>query len=891
MNWLTQLLRRLNYLARRKQMDADLAEEMRLHVEMRAAEVGDPAAARKQFGNETRLREKSRDAWGWSWLDSVGQDLRYGWRNLMSARGFTITAVLSLALGIGANTAIFSIVNALMLRSLPVPDPHRLVGINVGGNDHLTVPLWEAIRDHQNSFSGAFAYSSSRFDLAQEGEKRIVNGLWVSGNFFNVLGVTPERGRVFNREDDLHGVGKNGPVAVISHAFWQNQYGGAPDILGKTVKLDGHPFEIVGVTPKTFRGLEPDRLFNVAIPLGCEPMFHPDGSALTNRSWWWLQIGGRLAPGLTTAQAQERMKTVSSTIMEQTLPDWDEGGKAQYLKNTIGVKAVAGVSGAPREAKLMLFAMMGVVAMVLLIACANIANLLLARAAARAQEISVRLAIGAGRGRLIRQLLTESFLLAALGIPGGIFIAHWGSRFLARTAAPRGQALELDLSMDSHVLLFTVGIALLTGLIFGLAPALRATRISTNEVLKQTTRGSGNAGRFRLGRALVAGQVALSLTLLVAAGLFVTTLRNLWNVTLGFNSQNVLLINYDARGKVPKTQRAEHFAQIHERLLHVPGVVSAGATMITPISGMAWNGILLREGVPMPPPSEADRREMTYFNRVSPGFFETLRTPIRMGREFSDRDNLNGPRVMILGQKTARALFGDESPIGKRVQMGAGPGEPEMYEVVGVAPDSKYVRINEETRRIAYVAMTQDPNPREDRTFMVRTSTPNFDTIRPAIAAAVGEVAPGSSIEFRSLEHQVNNSLSQQRLIAGLVSFFGALALLLAIVGLYGVTAYAAAQRKGEIGIRMALGAQRGSVIWLVLRDVAIILALGSVLGIALSFGAGKLIGSLMFGVKPGDPNTLIFAALLLAIAGAIAGFIPAFRASKLDPAIALRYE
>ena len=892
MNWFSQFWRRLTYLARRKQMDADLAEEMRLHLELKTAAAGDVTVAHKQFGNVVALKEKSRDAWGWGWLDSFVQDLRYGWRNLMSARGFTITAVLSLALGIGANTAIFSIVNALMLRALPVPDPHRLVSLSVGGNTHLTVPLWEAIRDHQNSFENAFAYSPQGFDLAQEGEKRIVHGMMVSGDFFKALGVSAFRGRVFNREDDLHGPGKSGPVAVISHAFWQNHFGATPDILGKPIRLDGHQFEIIGVTPKSFRGIEPERPFNIAIPLGCEPLFHPDGSALTNRSWWWLQIGARLKPGVTAEQAQERMKAVKTAVMEQTLPDWDEGGKAQYLKNDIGVKELAGFAGAPREAKLMVFAMMGVVAMVLLIACANIANLLLARAAARAQEISVRLAIGAGRRRLIRQLLTESFLLAALGIPGGMLIAHWGSRFLSQVAAPRGQPLELDLSMDARVLLFTIAISLLTGLIFGLAPALRATRVSTNDVLKQTTRGAGSSSsRFRLGRALVAGQVALSLTLLVAAGLFVTTLRNLWNVSLGFDHQNVWAIHYDARGKVPQPQRAEHFARIHERLQQVPGVVSAGSAMLTPISGAAWNGILIPEGMKMPAPSEADRREMTYFNRVSPGFFETLKTPILMGRDFDKRDTLNTPRVMIIGQKTAQALFGNESPIGKRVKMGAGPGMDEGYEVVGVAPDSKYVRINEETRRTAYVVATQEEKPREHQTFLVRAGSRDFASLRPAIAAAITEVSPGTSIEFRSLEHQVNDSIAQQRLIAGLVSFFGALALLLAVVGLYGVTNYAAAQRKGEIGIRMALGAQRGSVIWLVLRDVAIILAIGSVIGIAMSFGAGKLIGSLMFGVKPGDPMTLAIAAFVLATAGAIAGFIPAFRASKLDPAIALRYE
>jgi predicted permease len=840
--------------------------------------------------NETKTKN---DGWSRRWLDSLAQDLRYGWRNLLSARGFTLTAIISLALGIGANTAIFSIVNALMLRSLPVPDPHRLVTLTVDGNDSLTVPLWEAIRDHQNALSGAFAYSGDRFDLAQQGEKRMVNGLWVTGEFFDVLGVPPFRGRVFNREDDLHGGGKSGPVAVISHAFWQSQYGGAADVLGKTIRLNNHPFEIIGVTPPNFRGVEAQSAFSVAIPLGCEPMFHPDGSALTNRSWWWLRIGGRLAPGLTIAQSQERLKAVAPAIMQETLPDWDAAGKAHYAKQSVAVQPSAnGFGGVNREGKAMLFAMMGVVAMVLLIACANIANLLLARAASRAQEISVRLAIGAGRARLVRQLLTESFLLAALGIPGGIFIAHWGSRFLARTTAPRGRTLELDLSMDSRVLLFTIAIALLTGLIFGLAPALRATRISANDALKQTTRGAGSSGaRFRLGRALVAGQVALSLTLLVAAGLFVTTLRNLWNVALGFNHHNVVLVNYDSRGQVPKPQRAEHFARIHQRLLQVPGVISAGAAMITPISGMAWNGNLVPEGAAMPDFNESQKREMTYFNRVSPGFFETLQTPILIGRDFNDRDTLNAPRVMVVGEKTARDLFGSESPIGKRVSMGAGPEGSEVYEIVGVAPDYKYAQINEKTRRTAFVPMAQDSNPWEGRTFLVRSASSDFQTLRPGLAAAIAEVAPGSSIEFASLEHQINSSLSQQRLIAGLVSFFGALALLLAIVGLYGVTAYAAAQRRGEIGIRMALGAQRGSVIWLVLRDVAIILAIGSLAGAAMSFGAGKLISSLMFGVKPGDPFTLLTAAIVLAVAGAIAGFVPAFRASKLDPAIALRYE
>ncbi|HEY6227063.1 MAG TPA: ABC transporter permease [Verrucomicrobiae bacterium] len=895
MNWLTQLWRRITYLARRDQLDADLAEEMRLHLELKTAAAGDVSVARKQFGNVVRLHEKSRDAWGWGWLDSVAQDLRYGWRNLMSARGFTVTAILSLALGIGANTAIFSIVNAMMLRSLPVPNPHRLARLSAGGgNEYLTNPLWESIREHQNAFKGVFAYSTDGFDLAQQGEKQIVSGLWVSGDIFNVLGVPAWRGRVFNREDDLHGGGRNGPVAVISHSFWQTHFGGDPNILGKPIQLDGHPFEIIGVTPPSFRGIEPERPFSVAIPIGCEPTFHPDGSALTNRSWWWLRTGGRLQDGLTIEQAVERLKAVAPAIMKETLPEWDERGKAEYLKRDVGAKAATtGFSGFGDEARTMLMAMMGVVLMVLLIACANIANLLLARAAARSQEISVRLAIGAGRRRLIRQLLTESILLALLGIPGGLFLAKWGSQFIVKMAAGRtGDDFQLDVSMDHRVLLFTVGISALTGVIFGLAPALRATRISTNEVLKQTTRGSGSRSRFRLGRALVAGQVALCLALIVAASLFVSTLRNLLHVSLGFNQHNILLVNYDARGHIPMEQRLDRFKAIQERLQQIPGVISASTTFITPISGTSWNGVLVPEGAKLPEPSDVKgQREMTWFNRVSPRFFETLQTPILMGRDFSDRDVLNGPKVIIISEKSARDLFGNESPIGKRVTMGAGPGNPEQFEVIGVVANSKYVRIREDTRRIGFLPLAQDDRPRDGLTYVVRAATPQFQSVIPAIKAVFAEVSPGSSIELKNFEHQVSDSISQQRLIAGLVTFFGALALLLAVVGLYGVTSYAAAQRRGEIGIRMALGAQRGSVIWLVLRDVAIILAIGSVVGLGMSFGAGKLIASLMYNVQPNDPQILIAAALILAAAGAIAGLIPALRASKLDPANALRYE
>lgn len=896
MKWFSELLRRLRYLRRRDELDADLAEEMRLHLELRAEQLAAEGASspattsRKQFGNVTRLQEKSRDAWGWGWLDSIGQDLRYGWRNLMSARGFTITAVLSLALGIGANTAIFSIINALLLRSLPVSNPHRIVKIHAAGNDHLTNPLWESIRDRQNAFNGVLAYSGSSFDLAQGGERRPVPGLWVSGDYFNVLGVQPLRGRLFNSEDDLPGGGKNGPVAVISHAFWQSHFGGDPAILGKPIRLDGHQFEIIGVTPPSFKGLEVDRSFSVVIPIGCEPMFHPDGSALKHRSWWWLRIVGRLDGNLTVEQANERLKVVTPAILEEALPDWDDRGKKEFLSGKVACEAAGnGFTGIGGEQRTMLFAMMGVVAVVLLIACANIANLLLARASARQQEISVRLAIGAGRRRLVRQLLTESLLLAALGIPGGLLIAKWGSQFLLKAVGNR--PLEIDTSMDLRVLSFTVGITLLTGLIFGFAPALRATRVSTNEVLKQSARGSGNGGsRFRLGRAMVAGQFALSLALIVSAGLFVATLRNLLNVTLGFNQHNVLAMQIDVRGRVAKEQRLTHFQKVLDAVRNCPGALSAATTMIRPISGAAWNGNLFPEGVKDVDNSDSSQH-LTFFNRVSPGYFETMQTPIILGRDFNEHDTLNSSRVIIISQKTARDYFGAENPIGKRLGLQGGPGAPEMHEVIGVAADAKYINVKEETRRTAYVTMAQDKSPWDGLTFLIRSSAPNFDALMPGLRAAMAQAAPECSLEFKSLETQISNSLSDKRLIAVLVAFFGALALLLAVIGLYGVTSYAAAQRQGEIGIRMALGAQRSNVIWLILRDVAIIIGIGSALGLAMSFGAGKLLASILYGIQPSDPIVLASAFAILAGAGALAGLLPALRASRLDPAIALRHE
>ncbi|HVX67650.1 MAG TPA: ABC transporter permease [Bryobacteraceae bacterium] len=898
MQWLAEFVRRLRYRAARERFDEDLAEEMKLHLALRSEEKqagGMPAdeaeaAARRQFGNVTRAAERSRESWGWTFLDTVAQDLRYGWRSLAANPGFTATAVLSLALGIGANTAIFGIVNALMLRTLPVPEPGSLMVVKYTDGEYFTNPLWEQVRDHQQSFSGALAYLGDRFNLANGGESHFANGLWVSGEFFRTLGVPALRGRVFTQDDDRHGGGVAGPVAVISYRFWKGHFNGDPDVVGRTVRLNRQPFQIVGVTPPWFTGLEPDRKYDVAIPIGCDPILRADRSLLAARSAWWLHVLGRLKAGESAARAEAGLRAIAPEVMRAALPlDWRPKDQKAFLAKTLGLApAATGFSDTRGSYRKALFALMTIVALVLLIACANIANLLLARASARERELAVRMAIGAARWRVVRQLMTESLLLSLAGAAGGLLLALWGSRLLVQLISTTGREVELDLTPDVRVLGFTIGAAALTALLFGLAPALRATRIGVGGVLKENSRGAvRGSSRHSLGKLLVAGQVALSLLLLVGAGLFLGTLRNLMTVDAGFDQKRLLLVNADCEhaGVQPK-QRVQVFTQLLERLRALPGVRSASTSMLTPISGFVWNGPAAAEGFQ----ATSDEDMMVFFNRVSPGYFETMRTPLVAGREFNSRDTLNAPHVIILGAATARHFFGAANPIGKLITIETGPNQKEALQVVGVVKDSKYERLNEATLRTAFFPTAQDTEPWPNVSFQIRSDMP-LDMLQPAIAAAVAEVNRSISLEFRSLDAQVNESLAQPRMVALLASVFGALALLLAMVGLYGVTAYAVERRQGEIGIRMALGAQRGAVIWLVLRDVLVLLVAGTVVGLAAALASGRLVASLLYGLRPNDPAQLAGAALVLAVATALAAWLPARRAARLDPMAALREE
>lgn len=592
MTWIGELLRRLRFLLQREQFDRDLAEEMRLHIDLKAEAqyergwdaAASAAAARRQFGNATQYQEISREAWGWTFWDTLRQDLRYGARNLAASPGFTATAVLSLALGIGANTAIFSIINAVMLRSLPVEDPRALVQVKLGqGEDELSTPIWEQIRDRQQSFSGTLAYSEDRFDLAQGGESHFAEGMWVSGDFFRTLGVPILMGRAFHAEDDRWGAGQEGATAVISYRFWQRYFSGDANVIGKSVPLDRHRFTVVGVTPPWFTGLDADRSYDVAIPIGAQPILHEDRAAADEGYHWWLHVMGRVARGESLRQADDRLRAIAPQILGATrLPEQND---EEYLKTRFALApAGLGFSETRSEYRTALLVLMATVGLVLLIACANIANLLLSRAAARQRELSVRMAIGASRARIVRQLMTESLLLAILGAAGGFLLALWGSKVLVNLLSTAHNVLDLGISPDFRLLSFTMAVAALTALVFGLAPAIRATRGGLNRALKEADRGTmKGSSRLHLGKVLVSGQVALSFVLLLGAGLFLGTLRNFVTLDPGFDRHNVLLVSATLPRATAPAERVRMYREVLGRLQGMPGVVSAASSVLTPI--------------------------------------------------------------------------------------------------------------------------------------------------------------------------------------------------------------------------------------------------------------------------------------------------------------------
>jgi predicted permease len=808
-------------------------------------------------------------------------DWRDGWRSLSATPLVTAIAVLSLALGIGANTALFSILNTLIFKPLPVREPDRLVAIE---HDSWTNPIWEALRDRHSEFAGdAVAWGGTRLDFGSGADVQAVSGLYVSGGFFAGLGIGAARGRtIVDRDDDRRG-SSDAAVAVLSHRFWQRRFGGSEDIIGRAVTIGRVPFTIVGVTPQGFLGPDVGASFDVALPIASERLLRGAESDLDRRDVWWLSLMFRLRPGQTIDDATARLRAIQPQVRLETLPaHWRQSDQDGYLREPLTlVAAGAGRSALRTRYERPLGAIMVVVALVLLIACANIANLLLARAVARRHELSVRLALGASRFRLSRQLLAESLMLTLAGTAIGVIFARWGGQALVARLTTLDSAVTLDLSLDWRVLGFTVLVAGTTALLFGLAPALGVSSLAPNGALREHDRGTTGDRRLGFRNALVVAQVALSLALLVAAGLFMTTLGALTTRDVGFDRRSVLVAHVDLQSAgIAPDQRTAVFERLRESAASVSGALQAAASFTTPVSRRGWNTAIKLPGSTLGP-----RQRLSWVNAVSPGWFETFGVRLIAGREFDARDGAGAARVAIVNRAFAARYIKEENPVGVTFTQ---EGD-QSFEIVAVVADTVYRSLRSEMSPSMFIPVAQWKGAPAEVTLAVRTSGQDPMAMVKAVTNAVRGQAPEATLAFHSLEEQVQSSLTQERLVAMLSSFFGALALVLAGLGLYGVTSYAVSRRRTEIGIRMALGAEPSGVVTLVLSRVAWLVGIGIIAGTGLSLWAGRFIGSLLYSVQPTDPATFVAAALVLGLVAFIAGWLPARRASRVDPTVVLR--
>jgi putative ABC transport system permease protein len=828
-------------------------------------------------------------------LDSLLRDLTFAFRLMRQTPMVSFVAMLSLALGIGANVAIFSLVNALMLKTLPVHDPERLVIINQPPSEQgrqagtsFTNAQWEYLRDHQDFFSGVAAQGGARFNLNAGGEARPVTGMFVSGRFFDVLGVTPVAGRTFTEQDDQRKGGPDGPVAVLSYGFWQREYGGDPSVIGRGIYLDGHAFTIVGVAPPAFYGLEVGRTFDIAVPIGTEPIIRGAESALDRRSFWWLRLVGRLAPGQSVEQAQSRLVAFHPGLRQATMPqDWRAQDQERYIAEPFALMAGGnGLSNLRTRYSQPLYVLLGIVALVLLIACANMANLLLAQSAARQRELAIRLSLGASRWQVARQLLLESLLLSSIGSAAGVMLALWGSRALVQLLSTRTSIVSLDLTLDWRVLAFTTTVGVLTGLLFGVAPALRATTLRPALALRDHSRGVvSGGGRFNIGHGLVALQVAVSFVLVLGASLFVRTLVDLASQDMGFRSDGVLIANVDLRRTgAGEKERPALFERLRDAVAGAPGVQAAAISVITPISNSVWNNIVTVPGYDAP-----ERERAANFNRVTPDYFRVMGTPLLAGRDLSATDRVGGPKVAVVNEAFAKKFLSGQNPLGKTFMIGL-PGRPDAgeFQIVGLAADAKYASLREPAPPTMYTAWGQSDTASSGAVITLRVNGA-ADSYRRTALEAIESVEKEAVVTFKAFEEDINAAMIQERLVASLSAFFGGLALLLAAIGLYGVMSYSVARRRNEIGIRMALGAAPQKVMGLVLANVAIVTAVGLATGVALAIGTGRFVNTLLFGLVADDTTMVVVAALTLGAAAALAGYVPARRAARVDPMVALR--
>jgi predicted permease len=911
--WFGEMGRRVRMLMRWDKFDREMEEEIRLHREMRERELGEAGespeeayyGAQRKVGNTLRLREESREAWGWNWLEHFLQDVRYGLRMLRKSPGFTAVAVLTLALGIGANTAIFSLINAVMLRSLPVPNPQQLVvfgwtarqqpthkgemvwgncqGMPVGrngiGNCSFSLPLFQQLSAQQGVFSGMAAF----FDVGPvaiiDGHATPTQAEFVSGNYFSTLGVQPFLGRMIDPLDDATGAL---PVAVLGYKFWQSKFAGDPSVVGKTIPLNRIVFTIVGVAPPGFFGLDPGIPLDLLIPFSTQGAVTPDFKR-TEPASLWLEIVGRLKPSVSVAQAKAAMNAIfvpSVTGSANPMFKPADEPRIELPGASHGLGSLEGSFSKP------LFLLMIAVSIILLIACANVAGLMLARATGRQKEMAVRFTLGASRWRIVRQALTESVMLALAGGALGVLFAYWGASSLgASFSANYYMPLDIEVHPDPRILGFTFAVSLIAGALFGLAPAFRGSRVNITPALKESGTPSGAwhaRGRwFNLGNVLVVAQVALSMVVLAGAALLVRTLANLETMNPGFDTHNVLLFGIDTTLTDYKGgQLANLYSDLRNRVAALPGVTSASYSMAPLLSSayMTWD--YSRPGATQLEP------EGTATLPVGPSFFETMRLLLVAGRTYTPQDftSTAKPRPIIVNETFARKYFGKENPLGQ--PLADSGSKVANYEIVGVVADAKYYGLRDAITPTVYIPLKVG-----SAWFELRTAA-NPKALIPAVRNVVSEIDSNIPVlDVKTQTEQIGQNLFQERLVATLSTLFALLALLLACIGLYGLLSYEVTRRRHEIGLRKALGAQPRDILRLVVGQGVTLALIGAVVGIGTAFGVTRFLQSLLYEVKPADPFTFAGVAILLVLVALAACYIPARRAMRVDPMIALKYE